>query len=121
MTVFQPGVVPGTAPRLQTLKANLAEFDLRVRSLQDTLADLRAQQRARLRATRTAPAEAPVLTEREREILRLIADGKNNAEIAQELHFGLGTIKLHVREILETLDAPTRAAAAARALRQGLI
>lgn len=61
------------------------------------------------------------LTQREITILRMIADGKDNAEIANELHFGLGTIKLHVREILETLECPTRAAAAVRAVRLRLI
>lgn len=68
-----------------------------------------------------APAPRHALTKRERLILRLIADGADNVEIAATLHFSLGTIKADVRAILETLKSPTRAAAAARAVRLGLI
>jgi DNA-binding NarL/FixJ family response regulator len=77
-----------------------------------------------LRAARSLAAAAPLahgLTARERRILRLIADGHDNDAIAETLHFSLGTIKAHVRAILDTLKSPTRAAAAARAVRLGLI
>jgi len=105
---------------LKAIEQNLRRFDHGARGLAQALNELRALNRARLAAR--APARAgPVLTSRELAILRLIAAGKDNAEIAAELHYGLGTIKLHVREILEALDAPTRAAAAARAIRLGLI
>jgi len=49
------------------------------------------------------------LTPRETEILRLIAEGVGNAEIAQRLALGLGTVKDHVRDILEKLSAADRA------------
>ncbi len=61
------------------------------------------------------------LTPRENDVLRLIADGKANAEIATELHIGLGTVKGHIRDILEKLSAADRTHAAVMALRKGYI
>jgi DNA-binding NarL/FixJ family response regulator len=67
-----------------------------------------------------ASADSP-LTPRETAVLRLIADGRGNSEIAGELFIGLGTVKGHVRDILEKLAAGDRAQAAAIALRKGFI
>ena len=67
------------------------------------------------------PAELSPLTNRETEILRLIADGVGNAEIAHRLSLGLGTVKGHIRDILEKLSAADRTQAAVVALRRGLI
>jgi two-component system, NarL family, response regulator LiaR len=64
--------------------------------------------------------ESP-LTVRETEILRLVADGVGNAEIAERLHIGLGTVKGHVRDILDKLAASDRTHAAVLALRKGYI
>jgi two-component system, NarL family, response regulator LiaR len=61
------------------------------------------------------------LTQRETEILRFIADGRANSEIAESLHLGLGTIKGHIRDILEKLSASDRTQAAVVALRKGYI
>jgi len=61
------------------------------------------------------------LTSRETEILHLVAEGVGNAEIAERLHLGLGTVKGHVRDILEKLGAADRTQAAVVALRQGYI
>ena len=61
------------------------------------------------------------LTPRETEILRLIADGRANTEIAETLHIGLGTVKGHIRDILEKLSAADRTQAAVTALRKGYI
>lgn len=61
------------------------------------------------------------LTVRETAVLRMIAEGRGNSEIAEELALGLGTIKGHVRDILEKLAAADRAQAAVIALRRGLI
>jgi DNA-binding NarL/FixJ family response regulator len=61
------------------------------------------------------------LTQRETDVLRLIADGIGNVEIAQRLHIGLGTVKGHVRDILEKLSAADRTQAAVVALRRGYI
>lgn len=61
------------------------------------------------------------LTPRETEILRLISDGRANSEIAESLHIGLGTVKGHIRDILEKLSAADRTQAAVTALRKGYI
>jgi two-component system, NarL family, response regulator LiaR len=73
-----------------------------------------------------APSAQPVaqsspLTPRETEILRLIADGVSNADIAKRLSLGLGTVKGHIRDILEKLSAADRTQAAVAALRRGII
>jgi DNA-binding NarL/FixJ family response regulator len=61
------------------------------------------------------------LTPRELDVLRLVAEGVGNAEIAERLHLGLGTVKGHVRDILEKLSASDRAHAAVTAFRRGLL
>jgi DNA-binding NarL/FixJ family response regulator len=66
------------------------------------------------------PAASP-LTPRETEILKLIAEGIGNAEIAERLHVSLGTVKGHVADILDKLSASDRAQAAVTAYRRGLI
>lgn len=75
----------------------------------------------RLGAARPALGQDSPLTPRETEILRLIASGHGNAEIANELFIGLGTVKGHIRDILERLAANDRTHAAVVALRRGLI
>ena len=74
----------------------------------------------RFSGPRTPPASSP-LTPRELEVLRLVADGVGNQEIADRLHFGLGTVKGHIRDILEKLAATDRAHAAVTAFRRGLL
>ncbi len=73
-----------------------------------------------LGSVRAAPVDSP-LTPRETEVLRMIADGRANGEIATALHIGLGTVKGHIRDILEKLAAADRTQAAVVALRRGLI
>lgn len=65
--------------------------------------------------------DAPALTERESEILRLIAAGKTLPEIAKELYLGVTTVKTHVQHLYEKLGVSDRAAAVAEAMRRGLI
>jgi predicted ATPase/DNA-binding CsgD family transcriptional regulator len=60
------------------------------------------------------------LTPREREVLRLIAQGHTNQEIADALFISLHTIKVHVRSILGKLNLDSRTAAAAFAFQHGL-
>jgi predicted ATPase/DNA-binding CsgD family transcriptional regulator len=67
------------------------------------------------------PAEAVSLTPREREILRLVADGRTNQEIADALYISLRTVQTHVANILAKLDLNSRAAVAAYAVRHGLV
>ena len=75
----------------------------------------------RVGAARLANESASPLTPRETDVLRLIASGRGNAEIAESLFIGLGTVKGHIRDILEKLAAADRTQAAVVALRRGLI
>ena len=61
------------------------------------------------------------LTEREREVLHLVADGRTNAEIADLLCVSPTTVKTHLDHVLAKSGTEHRAAAVARALRQGWI
>lgn len=61
------------------------------------------------------------LTERELEVLELIVAGCSNAAIAERLYITVGTVKTHVRNILNKLCADDRTQAAVRALRSGLV
>ncbi|MBV9973037.1 MAG: response regulator transcription factor [Candidatus Eremiobacteraeota bacterium] len=72
-------------------------------------------------APNAAEATASPLTPRESAILERIAAGVSNAEIAKDLGIGLGTVKGHVRSILEKLSAADRTQAAVVALRRGYI
>ena len=65
--------------------------------------------------------DRPALTQREHEILRLIAAGKSLPEIAKELFLGLTTVKTHAQHVYEKLGVSDRAAAVAEAMRRGLI
>uniref|UniRef100_A0A7C4KGS7 Response regulator n=1 Tax=Anaerolinea thermolimosa TaxID=229919 RepID=A0A7C4KGS7_9CHLR len=60
------------------------------------------------------PAEFEKLTEREREVLELLAEGKTNKEIAEALVITTNTVKRHLKSIFAKLDIHTRAAAVAR-------
>ena len=64
---------------------------------------------------------APVLSEREREILQRISEGLSNQMIAQQLYLSVGTVKSYVRMILNKLSVDDRVQAAAKAVREGLI
>ncbi|NLJ69788.1 MAG: response regulator transcription factor [Firmicutes bacterium] len=61
------------------------------------------------------------LTEREREVLTLIAAGQSNQEIADNLHIGIKTVKTHVSNILGKLEVSDRTQAAVYAHRHGLV
>ncbi len=66
-------------------------------------------------------ASAPSLTERELEVLRLLATGKTNKEIAQQLDISSRTVQHHTIHLYEKLGVDTRAAAALLAVRHGLL
>jgi DNA-binding NarL/FixJ family response regulator len=73
------------------------------------------------RETTTGRDGQEILTQREREILQLLADGMSNADVAQRLFISQETVKSHVRHILSKLEAETRTQAVAIALREAMI
>jgi DNA-binding NarL/FixJ family response regulator len=82
---------------------------------------LSAEAAARLMREVRAPDSPEALTERETEVLRLIADGRANKEIARRLHIGEKTVKTHVSNILAKLGVQSRTQAALHAVRIGLV
>jgi two-component system nitrate/nitrite response regulator NarL len=70
---------------------------------------------------RQAQYQGPVLSEREREILKLIADGKTVPDMAKDLFLAQTTIKTHIRRLYEKLGVSDRGAAVAYAMRNQLL
>jgi NarL family two-component system response regulator LiaR len=68
-----------------------------------------------------APAQAETLTERETDVLRLLAVGQSNKEIARNLGVNESTVKSHVSNILAKLGVQGRTQAALHAVRSGLV
>ena len=82
---------------------------------------LSPQAAARLMREVRAPDSPEKLTERETDVLRLLALGRANKEIALELSIGEKTVKTHVSSILRKLNVPSRTQAALHAVRIGLV
>lgn len=81
-----------------------------------------------LRAIKAAPEPAgsqgvvvDQLTERELEVLRLMAEGYSNRQIAQLIHLAEGTVKNHISSILTKMGARDRTNAVLRAIREGIL
>ena len=81
---------------------------------------LAPQAAARLMNEVRAPENPEMLTEREIEVLRLLAQGQANKEIARSLHIAEKTVKTHVSNILAKLGLQSRTQAALYALRVGI-
>jgi two-component system, NarL family, response regulator LiaR len=75
----------------------------------------------RMAAGAAAPKAVTGLSEREREVLCLLAEGKDNAEIAAELFLSVATVKRDVSTLLAKLGASNRVQAAIKAVRSGLL
>ena len=82
---------------------------------------LSPQAAARLMREVRAPESPEALTERETEVLRLLAQGQSNKEIARQLSIGEKTVKTHVSSILGKLNVSSRTQAALYAVRIGLV
>lgn len=72
-------------------------------------------------ALRRSPAARSALTQRELDVLRLLADGLRHEEIGRRLGIGSETVRTHLRKASDRLGASTRTQAVATALREGLI
>jgi DNA-binding NarL/FixJ family response regulator len=78
--------------------------------------------RGRERSAITGPAGvAPALTARERDVLRLVAEGRDNSEMAAELHLSGSTVKRHVANLMEKLGVANRVQVAVYGVRHGLV
>jgi DNA-binding NarL/FixJ family response regulator len=123
---------------LDAILAGACGYLLKDSSIQDLMAGIRAASVGealisphiaakvlqRIRATGVeadTPSGGPELSDRENEVLRLIANGKDNAEIAQELHISPKTVKNHISNILMKLQIENRIQAAVYAVRRGLV
>jgi DNA-binding CsgD family transcriptional regulator len=121
--------IPGSRPELFTLVHVLQPID-RAGRLTRALERLGAQRSAPTHAEGWEPAtapgpvslpKAPPLTEREKEILRWVAAGLQNKEIAHKLGISLATVRNHIHNILEKLDVHSKLEAVSLAFRQGWV
>jgi DNA-binding NarL/FixJ family response regulator len=124
---------------IDAILAGACGYLLKDSSIQDLIAGIRAAALGeslisptiatkvlqRLRASTTQPAiESTIraeLSEREIEVLKLIANGKDNAMIAAELHISPKTVKNHISNILMKLQIDNRIQAAVYAVRSGIV
>ena len=104
------------AARIPGARLVALEGDIHVPWLGDRDSVLRA-----LGTGHAAPVDDGPLSAREQEVLRLIADGLSDADIAERLIVSPHTVHRHVANIRAKLRQPSRAAAAAHAVREGLI
>jgi two-component system, NarL family, response regulator LiaR len=92
-----------------------------IRAAVEGQVQLTPQAAARLMQVVSAPESPQPLTEREIEVLRLLAQGQTNKQIALGLHIAEKTVKVHVSNILGKLGVPSRTQAALYAIRIGLV
>jgi two-component system nitrate/nitrite response regulator NarL len=87
----------------------------------DTVLDPEVQAGVAREIRMRAEDERPALTKREREILRLTADGCSAPQIAEQLYLSPTTVRTHLQHLYEKLGVSDRAAAVAEAMRQRLL
>jgi len=75
----------------------------------------------RIRLTQDDGDEDEQLTEREREVLQLVAEGRTNQEIADKLTLSIKTVQTHRAHIMEKLDVHDRTDLVKYAMRKGMI
>ena len=124
---------------LDAILAGACGYLLKDSSIQDLMAGIRAaavgeslisptiaaKVLQRVRSTSSVPAIAETiraeLSDREIEVLKLIANGKDNAHIAAELHISPKTVKNHISNILMKLQIDNRIQAAVYAVKSGIV
>jgi len=124
---------------MDAILAGACGYLLKDSSIQELMAGIQAASRGeslispaiavkvlqRVRATRTLPETASTikaeLSDREIDVLKLIANGKDNAVIAAELHISPKTVKNHISNILMKLQIDNRIQAAVYAVRSGIV
>jgi DNA-binding NarL/FixJ family response regulator len=124
---------------MDAILAGACGYLLKDSSIQDLMSGIKAASRGeslispniaakvlqRVRATSTQPEIANTiraeLSDREIEVLKLIANGKDNAVIAGELHISPKTVKNHISNILMKLQIDNRIQAAVYAVRSGIV
>jgi two-component system, NarL family, response regulator LiaR len=94
---------------------------LAIKAAADGQVQLTPKAAARLMQALQAPEQPDPLTERETEVLRLVAQGESNKQIARQLHNTEQTVKTHVSHILAKLGVQSRTQAALYAIRIGLV
>jgi two-component system nitrate/nitrite response regulator NarL len=87
----------------------------------ETVIPVEVQSQVAHEIRRRAAADRPVLTDRELEILRRIADGASAPQVAGGLGVSPATVKTHLRHVYEKLGVSDRAAAVAEGMRRGLL
>jgi NarL family two-component system response regulator LiaR len=92
-----------------------------IKAAADGQVQLAPEAAARLIREVHAPESSETLTEREIDVLRLVAQGKANKQISQALFIGEKTVKTHVSSILAKLGVQSRTQAALHAVRTGLV
>jgi DNA-binding NarL/FixJ family response regulator len=119
--------VPGSRPEQLTLVHLMQPIDQQGR-LARALEQLGAREQARPPAAAEpavrgagALAKAPPLSEREREVMGLVAAGLQNKEVAQKLGISPATVRNHVHNILEKLEVHSKLEAVSLAFRQGWV
>jgi two-component system, NarL family, response regulator LiaR len=101
--------------------ADAEELHRAIRGAAEGRVQLAPEAAARLMREVSAPENPEALTERETEVLRLLARGKANKQIASELFVEEKTVKAHVSSILMKLGVQSRTQAALHAVRTGLV
>jgi DNA-binding NarL/FixJ family response regulator len=101
--------------------ANIAELVQTIRQAAEGQVHLSSRAAARLIQEVQSPTYQVLLTDREREVLREIAIGRTNKEIARSLDIALTTVKSHVTAILDKLGVDSRTQAALQAVRSQLL
>jgi DNA-binding NarL/FixJ family response regulator len=115
---------------IEALDAGARAFILKEAPLDDLIRAVRALARgdtyvdpvlAGVLAGTEAADKMPRLTQRERDVLRLLAEGFSNEQVGRRIFISAETVRTHVRSAMAKLDADTRTQAVATAIRKSLI